>query len=635
MALTAGSIAFLGYDADGTQRFAIVAVDELPAGTVIYFTDRAWNGTSFAQTNSEGTLTWTVPAGGIASGTVLSFDTVGSNSLTLSAEKAGVSVAGGTVSRSGNGFDTETSNEVLYAYLGTNANTPTTFLGAVANDGFTNSNGSLANTGLTAGTTAVDLGAVDADADFGVYKPAVGGSSFDSRDAMLAAVNNPANWTVLDTGADDSSAFVPFLTNSNSPIENVNFVIDTVAPDAPVFVPGDDHLDLVLNAAEAGDGETFTFTAEAGSTVKMTFTGTEGQLGPLTATVASPGVYTVTLTQGQLASLGEGEFTISAVAFDGVGNASGPGTGTVELDTTAPDAPVLVPGDDHDDGTIALGEIDDGETFTFTAEPGSTVSVSFSGEDGSVGPLTATEDPGNPGTFTVDLTKEQLEELGEGPLTVSATATDAAGNVSDPSSDEIDVIPCFLTGTRIATPSGEVAVEALQPGDLVLTADGRAVPVRFVGRRAVMPRFAGAEAANPIRIAAGALAENVPARDLFVSPNHGIVVDGVLAFASALVNGTTIAQVAGPGPRFTYHSIETEGHEAILAENCPAETFMDHVPRAAWDNHADYLALHPAEPRIAEMDLPHAKSHRQVPAEIHAMIAERAAALAPPVATAA
>jgi len=190
--------------------------------------------------------------------------------------------------------------------------------------------------------------------------------------------------------------------------------------------------------------------------------------------------------------------------------------------------------------------------------------------------------------------------------------------------------PCFLPGTRIATPSGEVPVETLRPGDLVLTADGRAVPVRFLGRRTVLARFAPPERANPIRIMAGALAENVPARDLFVSPNHGIVVDGVLAVASALVNGSTIAQVPPPAERFTYYSIETEGHEVILAEGCPAETFMDHVPRARWDNYQDYLALHPDEPQIVEMDLPHAKSHRQVPREIHARIAERAAALLGP-----
>jgi len=186
---------------------------------------------------------------------------------------------------------------------------------------------------------------------------------------------------------------------------------------------------------------------------------------------------------------------------------------------------------------------------------------------------------------------------------------------------------CFLPGTRIATPGGEVVVETLRPGDFVLTADGRAVPVRFLGRQTVLTLFTPPERANPIRIMAGALADNFPARDLLVSPNHGIVVDGVLAIASALTNGSTIAQVPPPAERFLYYSIETEHHEVILAENCPAETFMDHVPRARWDNYHDYLALYLEEHQIPEMDLPHAKSHRQVPAETHARIAKSAAAI--------
>jgi hypothetical protein len=188
---------------------------------------------------------------------------------------------------------------------------------------------------------------------------------------------------------------------------------------------------------------------------------------------------------------------------------------------------------------------------------------------------------------------------------------------------------CFLAGTLIATPAGEVPVETLAPGDLVLTADGRAVPVRFLGRQTVDTRFSPAWRCHPVRIAAGALAENVPARDLFVSPDHAIVLDGILIFASALTNGTTIRQVPPPAERFVIYSIETERHEVILAEGCPAETFMDHVPRRWWDNYEEYRALYPDEPMIEESPLPHAKSHRQVPAEIHARIAARATALRP------
>jgi hypothetical protein len=309
----------------------------------------------------------------------------------------------------------------------------------------------------------------------------------------------------------------------------------------------------------------------------------------------------------------------------------------IVVDTLPPAVPVFLPGDQHGDLAITPPEIGGGETFTFNAEPGSTLTVTFTGADpdgpGPLPPPVVVKTVAVPpsGTATVSLTAAELVSLGTGTVSISATAKDLAGNVSPPSSDNISLVVCFLPGTRIATPSGEVPVETLRPGDLVLTADGRAVPVRFLGRQTVLARFAPPERANPIRIMAGALAENVPARDLFVSPNHGIVVDGVLAFASALVNGSTIAQVPPPAERFAYYSVETERHEVILAEGCPAETFMDHVPRSRWDNHRDYLALHPDEPQIAEMDLPHAKSHRQVPPEIHARIAERAAALLGPV----
>lgn len=187
---------------------------------------------------------------------------------------------------------------------------------------------------------------------------------------------------------------------------------------------------------------------------------------------------------------------------------------------------------------------------------------------------------------------------------------------------------CFLAGTRIATPSGEVPVEALRPGDPILTADGRSVPVRFVGRQTLDARFADAVRGIPVRIRAGALDEAVPRRDLFVSPNHAIAIDGILALASALRNGVTIADAPPPAERFTWYSIETATQEVILAEGCPAETFVDNVPRQRWDNWRDYVALYGEEPVIEELPLPKALSARQVPRRVRARIAARLAALA-------
>ncbi|GLR68886.1 hypothetical protein GCM10010909_35680 [Acidocella aquatica] len=188
-----------------------------------------------------------------------------------------------------------------------------------------------------------------------------------------------------------------------------------------------------------------------------------------------------------------------------------------------------------------------------------------------------------------------------------------------------DVI-CFYPGTMIATPDGEKAVETLQAGDLVLTADGKSAPVRWMGRQTVSTRFADPLRVLPIHIKAGALAEGVPARDLLVSPDHALLVDGVLIQAAALVNGVSIFREANVPVTFTYHHVELAGHSLILAENTPAETFVDNVDRMAFDNWAEHEALADAS-AITEMDLPRAKAVRQVPAKTRAHLAERATAL--------
>ena len=173
---------------------------------------------------------------------------------------------------------------------------------------------------------------------------------------------------------------------------------------------------------------------------------------------------------------------------------------------------------------------------------------------------------------------------------------------------------CFLAGTAITTPAGAVPIEALLVGDLVRTADGAAKPVRWVGRQTIVTRFADRRRILPIRISAGALGEGLPARDLLVSPDHALMLDGVLVQAGALVNGTTIVRETAMPERFTYFHVELDDHALVLAEGVPAETFVDNVTRRRFDNHEDYVALYgdPA-PAIPEMALPRVKSARQVP----------------------
>ncbi|MCB4771919.1 Hint domain-containing protein [Ancylobacter sp. Lp-2] len=189
-------------------------------------------------------------------------------------------------------------------------------------------------------------------------------------------------------------------------------------------------------------------------------------------------------------------------------------------------------------------------------------------------------------------------------------------------------VACFLAGTLIATPSGAVPIETLAAGDLVLTDTGEARPVRWLARRTVSRLFADPAQVLPVRILAGALDEGLPARDLFLSPDHALLVDGLLVQAGALVNGTSVVRHADMPLSFVYYHVELDGHALVLAEGVPAETFVDNVSRRRFDNHADYAALYGEEPApLVEIDRPRVKSVRQLPPAIRARLATRAAAM--------
>lgn len=183
--------------------------------------------------------------------------------------------------------------------------------------------------------------------------------------------------------------------------------------------------------------------------------------------------------------------------------------------------------------------------------------------------------------------------------------------------------PCFLVGTRLATPDGEVAVEDLAPGDRLLTAEGAVTTIRWLGRATRLLLPGTPEARLPVRIAAGALGGGLPRRELRVTGDHALVLDGVAVHAGALVNGRTIRRLAPAelGHLCTVYHVETEAHEVILAEGAPAESFVDNLPRSAFDNHAEYLARHGAgAPRFVEFAYPRAMSARQVPERLRARL---------------
>lgn len=154
---------------------------------------------------------------------------------------------------------------------------------------------------------------------------------------------------------------------------------------------------------------------------------------------------------------------------------------------------------------------------------------------------------------------------------------------------------CFLSGTRLLTPLGEVSIEGLRVGDLVMTKGGEVSAIRWIGRIAVdrdgrTPWHADA---MPVRVAKGALGADMPRRDLYLSRLHMVHLNGVLIPIGDLINGRTIVPVDVDGDQLVYYHIALESHDVVIAEGAPCESLLVTAEKLAmFDNADEYYALY-------------------------------------------
>jgi hypothetical protein len=154
-------------------------------------------------------------------------------------------------------------------------------------------------------------------------------------------------------------------------------------------------------------------------------------------------------------------------------------------------------------------------------------------------------------------------------------------------------VACYCRGTLIKTEHGEVPVEDLQAGDRLVTLSGRVQPIKWIGRRSYAGRFLSSNPrVLPIKFSAGSLGGGLPRRDLQVSPDHAMYLDGVLVPARSLVNDSTIQQLPS-ATRVDYFHIELPAHDVILAEGAASETFLDDDSRNMFHNAEEYARLWP------------------------------------------
>jgi 2',3'-cyclic-nucleotide 2'-phosphodiesterase (5'-nucleotidase family) len=286
--LAVGSIAFTGFNSDGADDLAFVALSAIPQHSVIFFTDEEWNGTNWAS-YTEAAFIW-VANSNIAAGTIVTMSSVSTVFAGTTTSNLGT-VLGLSDANDNGGLGN--SDEAVFAFQGTGAlagavvtdvipdgnlqAVPATFLTAIGNDTVANTGNSLTGTGLTAGTDSIFI---TGDEDIAIYNGSRTGQTTLADYRPL--INNQTNWISQDAGGDQS--------------------IDSISPDLPFsttpFITGSPG-EVSIAAASVTEGNSGTVTLSLPVTRTNTATAFTVQYA-VTGGTATSGTDYVALASGTL-----------------------------------------------------------------------------------------------------------------------------------------------------------------------------------------------------------------------------------------------------------------------------------------------------------------------------------------------
>jgi len=357
------------------------------------------------------------------------------------------------------------------------------------------------------------------------------------------------------------------------------------------------------------DAGTLTLAGTDSTAISVATGGQITLSGAFTDSAAITGTGSLTVAKNIAATLAGGS-SIASIIDAGTLTAAGSLGGAINMQGNTAGTKAVFAGADETTGTLntALTNFGTGDTIVLGAS-----NFSLSGAADS---LTSSYNSGTDQLTVTDHTSGASAVLN---LTLASGDSATWVHLASTSSG-LSLTLCFYAGTAIATPDGTAAVETLKAGDLVMTANGTK-PVRWVGQSHIHTRFADPLKSLPVRITQGALGDGLPVRDLLVSPDHALHIDGLLVHASALVGLPGITRETAVPETFTYYHVELASHELLFAEGALAESFVDNVERMHFHNWDERTA--PAH-AIAEMELPRVKSARQLPASLRARLAHAA-----------
>jgi uncharacterized protein len=537
MALTTGDIAFVGFNADGNDNLAFVALTDIAAGEILYFEDNEWNGTAFADTN-EGAFSWTSTAI-VPAGTIVGIDNIGGGTISASTGTVVTPVPG-----RGSNRGIGAGDEVIYVYQGV-PGTPAVFITAVANGGYNATNGILTGTGLTAGTNALDLSGVDDDADIGAYNgPRSGQATFSDYRSLI---NTAANWITQDTTGDQGIDGTP----PDVPFSSTAFTISSATPTV--------NLSVSSNTGTEAAQTSITVTATASAAV----TGNQTVTLNVTGTGITAGDYTL---NNSVISILDGQ-TTGTVTFTIVDDTEAEGNETALLSLSSPSAGLILGSTisqsitvtDNDapvDPTVSIaatdataaesGTIVNPGTFTVTRTGDTTVALTVTytvagtatnGTD--YNNLTGTiMIPVGQASASITVTPVNDANATEGNETISLTLVDGAtydlGTTASASVTLADNASGTLKQVGSSTSTNGAEIPAFDPvSDRLFVVAGTTVEIYSVGNTGALT-------------AAGNLSPGfTPPAGTAAIPNSVAVKNGIVAVAYAVQNTTTNAQDLG------------------------------------------------------------------------------------------
>ena len=392
--------------------------------------------------------------------------------------------------------------------------------------------------------------------------------------------SNPANWNPSIFGPPGLNDTANFNDLANAYTVTVTGIvgINVLSPSISIDATSASN-DVAFSISGRLTGNFIYFTDAAGPATSVTIEAGGSLIAPdllysvnrfETVTISGTGaggyLELGDLTVGGFVS---GTNSLMILDFDNAGPTT-LNTGVIQIDNVDLSSPVIAP-----------------QTITSVAWGNEIVieGANFTGDTVTFNPLNNDLTVMNGGTAVFTMDNVSLQ-------------SGASNNFTIVNADTILAL-CYVHGTMILTSAGEQPIETLEPGQLVITlVDGEAVPrpVKWVGHRRIdLTRHPHADAIAPIRVERDAFADNVPHRDLLLSPDHAVFTNGVLICVRQLVNCSTIRRERG-WTSVDYYHVELDRHAILIAEGLTAESYLDTGNRAFFENSGMPLVLHPNLP---------------------------------------